>query len=259
MSGSRFRSLAALLAAAAVPFLGALALVPFRTALSGTNAALVLVAVVVAVVVAAAPASRAAGTVAPLSAAVWFDFFLTRPYQRFTIGSTADVETAALLLVTGLIVGAVTSRARRLQKDVDGEAADVSRLYGTMRMVEDHTDPGTVVEHVRQQLTGLLDLRDCRFEYGPASGALPCLDHDGNVWQGLSAEAREATFWPDAWPESETELPVIGAGERQGRFLLDARPGPLPPVRARLVAVALAAQAGSALRPAGRPGTVQAR
>ena len=62
------------------PFLVALALVPFRTDLSRTNAALILVVVVVAV---AALGSRTAGVLAALSAAAWFDFFLTRPYQTF--------------------------------------------------------------------------------------------------------------------------------------------------------------------------------
>ena len=53
----------------AAPFLTALALVPFRTWLSHTNAALVLVVVVVAV---AAPGNRTAGAVGALSAAAWY-------------------------------------------------------------------------------------------------------------------------------------------------------------------------------------------
>ncbi|MFD2122550.1 DUF4118 domain-containing protein [Streptomyces cirratus] len=76
MSGYRHRDAAALFAALAAPFLVALALVPFRTDLSATNAALILVVAVVAV---AAVGTRTAGAVAALSAAVWFDFFLTSP------------------------------------------------------------------------------------------------------------------------------------------------------------------------------------
>ncbi|MGW0885107.1 hypothetical protein [Streptomyces sp. NPDC002671] len=59
----------ALAAGLLAPFLVALALVPFRTGLSHTNAALVLVVVVVAV---AALGSRTAGAVGALSAAAWF-------------------------------------------------------------------------------------------------------------------------------------------------------------------------------------------
>ncbi|MFK0216708.1 hypothetical protein ACIQWN_00795 [Streptomyces vinaceus] len=47
------------------------------------------------------------------------------------------------------------------------------------------------------------------------------------------------------------ELRVVGGGHYYGRFLLDPLPGPLPPEQDRLVAVALAAQAGSALDSAG--------
>ncbi|MFD8815325.1 hypothetical protein ACFV23_28485 [Streptomyces sp. NPDC059627] len=59
----------ALTAGLAGPFLVALTLVPFRTGLSHTNAALVLVVVVVAV---ATLGSRTAGVLAALSAAAWF-------------------------------------------------------------------------------------------------------------------------------------------------------------------------------------------
>jgi Domain of unknown function (DUF4118) len=59
-------------------------LLPWRGSWSNTNVALLLVVVVVAV---AAVGNRAAGTLAALGAAAWFDFFFTVPYQRFTIRS----------------------------------------------------------------------------------------------------------------------------------------------------------------------------
>ena len=101
MTGQPLRDRLVLVAALVGPLLVALALVPFRTDLSRTNAALVLVVVVVAV---AAFGNRVAGAVAALSAAAWFDFFLTRPYPRFTINGGEDIETAVLLLIVGLIV-----------------------------------------------------------------------------------------------------------------------------------------------------------
>ncbi|MCP3754040.1 hypothetical protein [Streptomyces sp. TBY4] len=53
-------------------------------------------------------------------------------------------------------------------------------------------------------------------------------------------------------PEGGTELRAVGGGPYYGRFLLDPAPGsPLPSEEARLVAVALAAQAGTALDTAG--------
>ena len=68
----------AVLAALVAPVALAAILVPFRTSFPNTDAALALLLVVVAV---AANGYRLAGYLAALSAAAWFDFFLTRvPY-----------------------------------------------------------------------------------------------------------------------------------------------------------------------------------
>ncbi|QES51341.1 histidine kinase [Streptomyces venezuelae] len=243
MSGYRLRDLIVLLAALVVPFLVALALVPFRTDLSSTNEALILVVAVVAV---GAAGTRAAGVVAALSAAVWFDFFLTRPYNRFTIDDRAELETAVLLLVVGLVVGQLAVRTRRLEAETVTEAGHLTRLQETARLAED-SPPEEVVEHVRRELIGLLELRDCRFEYGTLLGHRPRLEHDGGLWLRLGDRITEYADWPDG----ETELRVVGGGHYYGRYLLDPRPGPLPPEQARLVAVALAAQVGGSLNSAG--------
>ncbi|MEW1638938.1 DUF4118 domain-containing protein [Streptomyces sp. NPDC093801] len=244
MSGCRLHDAAALLAALVAPFLVAFALVPFRTDLSATNAALVLVVAVVAV---ATVGTRAAGAVAALSAAVWFDFFLTEPYQRFAITDREDAGTAVLLLVVGMVVSQSAVRARRLQSTVTSDAAHMTSLLGTARLAEDGRSPEAVVAYVRRELVGLLGLRGCRFEYGTLMGGPPRLEHDGGVW--LRRPDR-VTDYAD-WPQGETELRVVGGGHYYGRFLLDPLPGPLPPEADRLVAVALAAQAGSALDSAG--------
>jgi K+-sensing histidine kinase KdpD len=76
------RAILAILAAVAAPLVLTLILVPFRASFPNTDAALALILVVVAV---AAVGHRLAGALAALSAAAWFDFFLTRPYERFTI------------------------------------------------------------------------------------------------------------------------------------------------------------------------------
>ncbi|WP_327363771.1 DUF4118 domain-containing protein [Streptomyces sp. NBC_01296] len=248
MSGYRLHDRIALIAALVAPFLVALLLVPVRTGLSATNAALVLVVAVVAV---AALGTRAAGALAALSAAAWFDFFLTRPYGRFAITDGDDVRTAVLLLVVGLIVSQLAVRARRLQGAVITGASHLSQLEGAARLAEAGDSPEAVVEHVRRELIGLLNLRGCRFEYGSLIGRLPRLEHDGSLWLGHAAGEREATYWPDRWPEGETELRAVGGGHYYGRFVLEPVPGPLPAQQARRVAVALAAQAGSALDTAG--------
>ena len=89
----------------------AAAQLPFRVSWPDTSVAL-LVVVVVRV---AAAGSRVAGGLAAVWAAVWFGFFFTVPYDRFTIRSPADVTTGVLLLVTGLAVSQLAARARRLK------------------------------------------------------------------------------------------------------------------------------------------------
>jgi len=41
---------------------------------------------------------------AAVSASVWFDFFLTRPYEQHTITRTTDIETTVLILDIGAAV-----------------------------------------------------------------------------------------------------------------------------------------------------------
>ncbi|WP_346427658.1 DUF4118 domain-containing protein [Streptomyces sp. AcE210] len=167
LTGYPVRDRIALAAGLVGPFLVALVLVPFRRDLSATNAALILVVVVVAV---AAVGSRVAGAVAALSAAAWFDFFLTRPYQRFGITDSDDVETAVLLLVVGLIVSQLAARARRLKVVTVTDAEYLARIHGTADLAQSTTSADAVVGHVRAQLTELLGLRGCRFEYGTLLG-----------------------------------------------------------------------------------------
>ena len=130
------RDRVAVLAGLAGPFAACALLALVRSSVPNTDAALVLVLVVVAV---AANGFRAAGYLAAVSAAVWFDFFLTQPYQRFTIDRVADVRTTVLLLLVGVAVtelavwGRIDSRCGQLVEwRVFGglEMADIAELQG---------------------------------------------------------------------------------------------------------------------------------
>ncbi|MFE2732628.1 DUF4118 domain-containing protein [Streptomyces sp. NPDC059349] len=244
MTGYRLRDRLALVAGLAGPFLVALALVPFRTGLSQTNAALVLVVVVVAI---AALGSRPAGALAALSAAAWFDFFLTQPYQTFDINASDDIETAVLLLIVGLIVSQLAARARSLEVITVTDAGYLARIHETADLAHSANSSDTVVDHVRHQLTELLGLRACRFEYGTLMGQPPRLQPDGSVAVGRKRWDVDSR----GWPEGETELRTYGNGHYLGRFMLTPGPGPVPPLQARLVAVTLADQTGAALDTAG--------
>jgi K+-sensing histidine kinase KdpD len=236
----------AVLAAVAAPLLLTLILVPFRTRLPNTDAALVLILVVVAV---AAIGYRLAGAVAALSAAVWFDFFLTRPYERFTITRAADIETTVLILVIGVAVTEIAVWGRRQHVAASRRAGYLEGINAAAEAVAVGGSPSALIDQVCVQLTRLLSLRSCRFEYGVAGLGRPArLQHDGQlVTAGASVAER------DGLP-ADTELLVENHAILQGRFLMSPEPGSRPTLEQRLVAVAFADQVGAALansRPVG--------
>ncbi|MEV7010294.1 DUF4118 domain-containing protein [Streptosporangium sp. NPDC051022] len=234
----------AIIAAVVAPLVLSVILVPFRGSLSNTNVALLLVLIVVAV---AANGNRFAGALAAVSAAVWFDFFFTPPYQRFAIAKSDDVQTAILLLIVGLAVSQLAARARRLRVVTVTDADYLNRIHDTAELAQSAKTPDTVVDHVAGQLTDLLGLRGCRFEYGALIGHPPRLEQDGTVvWDRRHWDVDRLGL-----PDKEVELRTFGNGHFYGRFMLDPTPGTVPSLQARLIAVTLADQAGAALATTG--------
>ncbi|MFD4972980.1 SpoIIE family protein phosphatase [Streptomyces sp. NPDC058424] len=106
------RGLTALLAAAAVPLAVCVLLLPVRGAVSEANVVLILMLVVAVV---AALGHRGAAVLTAVSAAAWFIYFFTTPYESFTRFNNADdIATAGQLLVVGL---AVSQLARRYSRE----------------------------------------------------------------------------------------------------------------------------------------------
>ena len=229
----------AILAALAAPVAAAAILLPFRASWSNTNVAMLLVVVVVGV---AAIGNRVAGAVAAVSAAVWFDFFFTVPYYRFTIRGSADITTAVLLLAVGVAVSQLAARARRLQVIAITDAGYLAQIHQTASLTQTARSPDAVADHVREQLIGLLDLEGCRFEYGSLLGHPPRLEPDGTVIAGHGKWDVEES----GLPGEEIELRTFGNGQYYGRFMMKPKPGSKPSLQARLVAVTLADQAGRA-------------
>jgi Domain of unknown function (DUF4118) len=196
----------------------------------------------VVVVAVAAIGNRVAGAIAAIWAAVWFDFFFTLPYERFTIRSSADVTTFALLLVVGVAVSQLAAYARRLKVVAITDAGYLAQIHDTASLTQTAKSPGDVVDHVRAQLAGLLDLQECRFEHGVLLGHPPRLEPDGTVLAGRGRWDVETAGLPE-----EIELRVFGGGQYYGRFMMRPKPGSRPCLQARLVAVTLAGQAGRAL------------
>jgi uncharacterized protein DUF4118 len=234
------RDQAAFAAAIAAPLAAAAILLPWRSSWSNTNVALLLVVVVVAV---SAIGNRVAGVVAALGAAVWFDFFFTVPYERFTISHSADLTTFILLLVVGVAVSQLAARARHLRVVTITDENYLSQIHETAALAQSARSPDAVVEHVREQLIGVLGLSDCRFEYGVLLGHPPRLEQDGTVMTRNG-------HWPvevSGLPAEEVELRTFGNGQYFGRFMMTPNPDTKPSLQARQVAVTLADTAGRAL------------
>jgi hypothetical protein len=234
------RDRVAVTAGVLLPLVVAVVLLPLRSSWSNTNMALVLVVAVVAV---AAIGNRVAGALAAVSAAAWFDFFYTVPYDRFAIAQAGDIRTAVLLLVVGVAVSQLAARARRLKVIAITDARYLAEIHDTAELAQHARSPEAVIDRVEDQLIGLLDLAGCRFEYGTLLGHPPRLEPDGSVMVGHHQRDVEES----GLPREEIELRTFGNGQYYGRFMLAPKAESRPSLQARLVAVTLADQAGRAL------------
>ncbi len=217
-------------------------LVPVRTSFANTDAALALLLLVVAV---AAIGNRLAGYVASLSAAVWYDFFLTKPYERFSIARAPDVETTVLLLVIGVAVTEIAVWGWRQHAAAGRRAGYLDGINDAARAVASGDSPTVLIDRVSASLTRLLSLRSCQFQYGVAGLGKPArLQPDGEVLvRGMPWDV-DAGGLPD---DPGTEMLVESGGRLLGRFLMVPEPGSRPSREQLLVAVAFADQVGAAL------------
>jgi K+-sensing histidine kinase KdpD len=217
-------------------------LVPFRSNFAGTAAALVLVAVIVAVAVVG---NRGAGFVATVSATVWYDFFLTRPYERFAITHRPDIETTVSLFVVGLVVTELAARNRRHRERATEESDYVGLIHRISELAVSGAPARVVVEDASRELSELLALRACRYESGPPARPAMQIENDGQVLMAGAVWAADIM----GLPGPDLELPVRSGGQTQGRFVLTPTPGYPVALERRLVAVAIADQVGAAVRP----------
>lgn len=241
----RYRDRIALVAALALPCAVAAILAPFRGSFADTAAALVLVAVVVAV---AANGNRAAGWLAAVSASLWFDFFLTQPYERFAISHRPDIETAVSLFVVGVAVTELAVRGRHLRGVAVEEADHVALIYQLSELAAGGAPSSVVVERATATLVELLQLRECRYEKGAAPEPPPRtvrIDREGHVALGTVRWGVHQL----GLPGKEVELVVQSRGRPVGRFVMTPSPGVPISLQRRIVAVAIADQVGAALTP----------
>jgi signal transduction histidine kinase len=205
-------------------------LAPFRASFPKVDAVLVLMLVVVAV---AANGNRVAGVLASLSAAVWFDFFLTEPYDQFTISRRADIETTILVLVIGVAVtelavwgrqqharaqaGLSASRARiaaaadetrrRIERDLDDAQQRLVSVVLQLRTVQAAvpTGPEELGAELDQVATGLVSTLEELREY--ARGLHPAILTECGLGPALKTLARRSSIPVELDVRTNTRLP----------------------------------------------------
>lgn len=236
-------------AAALVPLLVSAALSAWRDSVTSATDVLVLVLVVVA---AAATGDRVAGVTAALSSALWFDFFLTQPYLRFTMTDADDIEATILLLIIGTAVTEVALWGRRQQARASRRAGYLDGVLGTAELVlvrQDSVD--SLIDKVSDQIAEVLDIARCRFVPGGVfDSRMAVLDHDGDVTRA----GRRLNVDRDGLPtDDETVLLVRRNDDVLGHFVLTSADRiARPSLEQRQVAVLLADQIVSLL---GKPAT----
>jgi len=223
------------------PLVVAALMITLRDHVQNTDLALVMV---VAVALLVLPGWRVAAVVAGLSAGVWFDFFLTRPYERFSIQRSSDIQTTVLLAVVGILVGEIAARRRQARRDSIAARDEVVSLYVIAEMLAAGRHADDIVASVAEQLRDVLFLQDCRFDPNVMDRSDPVVDRDGELHYGHLNWSLAA----DGLPNRDVILPVESQGRRLGCYILrgPALGVPLAQDR-RLAAVALSDLAGSAL------------
>jgi K+-sensing histidine kinase KdpD len=217
------------------------AMTPLReTAFGNTNAALLMVVVIAA---AASLGGRAAGVVTALTAALSFNFFLTRPYLSVHIADPTDAITVALLVFVGLVIGAFAHRRKRVLAQLRTQTDSTERLERIAQLLVSELTHDQLCEAVAEELREQLELKSARWRPISDPTGLPIMDRTGWVEEPVHRH-RGAGF---LLPEQGVELPVEFAGARLGAFELVPETGFGVSADQRRVAIALSDLLASAL------------
>ena len=226
-------------AAILLPIVTSAILAGFREEIPTAAAVLVLV---LAVVAAAATGDRAAGLLAAVSAGAAFDFFLTEPYQRFTIEDPDDIQVAVLLVFIGVAVTELALWGHRQQARAARRSGYLEGVLGTARVVSaGDTPPEVVVDVVAHQIAEVLGADSCEFVAGPVRDSrIALLDHEGN----LTRDEHDVDVERIGLPTNEHIALVVRRGTQPlGHFLVTSTTKVTYPTREqRRIAVLLADQ-----------------
>jgi hypothetical protein len=224
--------------ALSVPFGIAVAWVPIRSRLPNVDLALVLVVAVAGI----GTLGRRAGVVlGAVSAALWFEFFDTAPFERLGIARNPDIETTLILAIVAVVVGELAVRVTRHRGYEQGELEKLSSMRSAAELVASGEELVAVIGAVAADLIRLLDLTGCTFESTESDPRRPAFSRGGDL-----VRSSQLLALPPTSEALRAELPVIVLGEPMGHFVLefDAKH---PPKQDRiLVAMTLADNVGAA-------------
>jgi K+-sensing histidine kinase KdpD len=222
------------------PLVVATILVPFRGTFANAAAGLILVVAIVAVAVGG---NRFSGFVASVSAALWFDFFLTKPYDQFVISQRADIETTVSLLVVGLLVSELAARSRHFHRVSSEESSYVGLVSELTEFARIGAPSALVIDRANDSLVGLLNLRACHFEFQPSYPPMAQILANGDV-------VHVEMLWPAeelGIPGPEAEIPSLWHGRFLGRFVITPTPGQPISLERRVVAALLTSVVAASL------------
>lgn len=226
--------------AVAGPLLVALVLVPSRGEFAGAAAALVFVVVIVALAIGG---NRFVGFVASVSSAIWYDLYLTKPYDRLAISHRPDIETTICLLIVGIVVSELAARSRHLSRVSEEEAEYVDMVRDLTDLANGTAPSSAIIERAVPSMVRLLDLRDCRFERMPANPPMARIMSNGEVTHvGLDWPVNQMGI-----PGPEAEIVAQWRGRDLGRFIITPTPGEPISLERRVVAALLASVVGAAI------------
>ncbi|MEI7887735.1 MAG: DUF4118 domain-containing protein [Actinomycetes bacterium] len=218
----------------------ALAVVPFRDALGGSNVGILLVLVVVAT---ASFGGRKPVIAVSIIAALTFNVLHTQPYLSLKIDARVDIVTTLLLVLVGLVAGEATERGWTARDSEQRRVLQIEELHRIAELASAALDAGAIWPTVRDLLCKELGLGRCWFEVPDRHGfPFPELTHTGVV-----ARSREPMRWhPEGFelPRNGVYLSVLAEGMALGRLVMLPDPGHGLSAPDRWWAVAVADQFG---------------
>lgn len=228
--------------AVVLPLIACAVMSAWRDDTTSATAVLVLAALIVA---AASTGDRFSGVAAALSSGAWFDFFLTEPYQRFTIDDPQDVEATVLLVIIGLAVSEIALWGEREQARASRRSGYLDGVLGVAELVlGSHGSAAQLTDRVAEQIAEVLGVAETRFVPGRVHDPrFALLHHDGTVTRGGHRLDVDRHGLPS---DEQTALLVRRDESTLGYFLItSAADVARPSLEQRRVAVLLADQLAS--------------